>query len=184
MLRRPLSAPPRRIHFEREHGGEQHTEAVDVPSRRVGRPRARPPVRPRRFGNRAPGRGQPAGRPLRLHGRHGVGCVLHEFQLHGRPGDGRHGDAGCGRGRLAGVEQSQPRTGYSLGAHRDRHAGRWSLEARIHAAVRVQRRDGGVHQRRRRQHRPRPAGQPDRLLRRRAEPGGAGRQHVPSPRAA
>ena len=54
--------------------------------------------------------------------------------------------------------------------------------ARLGAAVRLERGDGGIHQRGRRQHHPRPAGQPHRLQSGRGKPRRPRRQHRDPPR--
>ena len=59
--------------------------------------------------------------------------------------------------------------GDAVTADRRSHAHRGVAATRLGAAFRVQRRDGGIHQRGGRQHRARPARQPDRLQRRRRQ---------------
>ena len=92
-------------------------------------------------------------------------------------GTGRHGDDRGRRPRGARCRRPGARPVHALGADRRRHAGGRPPEARVDPAVRVERRDGRVHQRRRRQHHPRPARQLHRLRRGGCQPDRAGLRH-------
>ena len=75
--------------------------------------------------------------------------------VHGRARNRRDGDPRRGRRRRARRDRPGPRAGHALDADRRRHGGGGVAQARVGAAIRVERSDGRVHQRGRREHRPR-----------------------------
>ncbi len=74
--------------------------------------------------------------------------------------------------------RSGARALHAFGAHRRRHARGRLLPAGLGAPLRVELGDGRLHQRRRRQHRPRPARELHRLQRLGREPADAGAEHA------
>ena len=153
------------------HGRVLRTDEVSSPrwprrwfSRGSDRGRgARTRERARRSRDGSPCGRQPARRRVRLHGGDGGGCAVNVLDLHGSAGHRRDGDP---RRRCVGCaprQRSRPRAVHAVDADGCRDACRGVAAAGHSTALRVERGHGGIHQRRRRQHRSRAARESDRL---------------------